>query len=539
MTLPIANIIYGSFIEGTPLNPRGITLENWIRVFTGTFPARLSDLLLNTITFAIVVAITSTFAGFFLAYLVVRTDIPFKRVIEFLSLASRGPPLIVYTIAWVLTFSPRIGIYNQAATMILGYPLFSIYSFPGMVLGLALYELPVAFLMSYNALKLVDPSLEEQALICGGSNLYNLVKIVMPILKPLLLSQILLISLIALSSMEIPVLLGMPGKIYLLNSAVFFALYGEVFTPQYGLASSIGSILVMLALPIFCLYIMSLKNVQKFVTVGGRAKVSVTFNIGKWKYVFVGIFMSYFIFLILVPLTILVLQSFSSTYGTFDWTNFTIKNWVDAFNLSTVQRAFQNSIFLAIVGATLASFICFFISYSIVKIREYELMKSLLQTITLIPFTLPSVVLALGFIWAYIKTPIYATIWMLLFYYILAYLPFTLRNMTPFFYQIHPELEEAAMVSGGGFLYNLRKVLFPLIKSGIVAVWIIVFQLYLREFAGSILLYRGGSEVLATEIYVRAFSEGMLQTGAVLGVTIMVISLLIYMSLIKYFRLII
>jgi len=173
-------------------------------------------------------------------------------------------------------------------------------------------------------------------------------------------------------------------------------------------------------------------------------------------------------------------------------------NWRGVLHDPISMRALKNSVLLGVGGATLGVLISVFVSYIIVKYKTKA--SGLLETFTFLSFSFPGIVIGVGFMWFFVRTPLYATIWALLIGYIATYLPYGVRPLTSAFIQIHQDLEEASRVCGGGFLYTLRRIVVPLLIPGIVSGWILMATMFLRELSLSVVLSRPGTEVLAVRI---------------------------------------
>ncbi|HEX3349208.1 MAG TPA: ABC transporter permease subunit, partial [Acetobacteraceae bacterium] len=131
-------------------------------------------------------------------------------------------------------------------------------------------------------------------------------------------------------------------------------------------------------------------------------------------------------------------------------------------------------------------------------------MRPFLDQASMFPLAVPSMVLALGLLWAYAGTwwvPVYGTIWILLIAYVTHYLPFGARAVAGGLRQLHPELEEAARVSGAGWTRALRTVVLPLLWPTLAGVWTLVFVLALQEVSASILLYTSRTTVLSVAVF--------------------------------------
>ncbi len=204
-------------------------------------------------------------------------------------------------------------------------------------------------------------------------------------------------------------------------------------------------------------------------------------------------------------------------------THLTLRHWRQAFRDAIFWRALSNTLILAFAAATLAVMLALALGYLLIRSRAK--LKGLIEGSAMLPLAFPGTILAIGFVWAYIRTPIYGTLWILLLYFVGNYLPFALRTLSPFLFQFHKELEEASWICGAGKVRTIVRIVIPFLRGGLFSVWILLFQIYLREFAGAIILFSFGTEVLSTLLFQRAFSEGFLGIGAVLGVIMLAMSL--------------
>ncbi|MBI2087515.1 MAG: iron ABC transporter permease [Deltaproteobacteria bacterium] len=525
--LPILALVFGSFWSASPVSLEGhFTFTNWMKAYTLRIPATLPALFLNSLLFAFLVATISVALGVTMAYLVERTDMPHGQVFEKLSISPRAFPVMIAALAWVMLLSPRIGVLNLLAREFLGFPLFNIYSFPGMVFLMVLYESPIVFLIALNAFRLVDPSLEEQSIACGNSVLGTVRKITLPVLRPLIASAFMLVFIIGLITLEVPVIIGVPGGIFVFTTAIFQIIATDYQSLiYYNQAAALAMMIIPVSLGTLFLYRQAVKRVERYVTVTGKARARNVHHLGRWRYVALAALALYFFLVMILPILVIILISFSeftSSPRLELLAHLTVKHWHQAFTDPVFWRALNNTLILSFSGATLSLLLAFALGYLL--IRTGAKLKGMIEGSAMLPIAFPGTILAIGFVWAYIRTPLYGTLWILLLYFVGNYLPFALRTLSPFLFQFHKELEEASWVSGAGALRTIVRIVIPFLKGGLFSVWILLFQIYLREFAGPIILFTFGTEVLSTLLYLRAFEEGSLGVGAVLGVLMLAVS---------------
>ena len=540
--LPICALVFGSFWSGSPVAKDAyLTLDNLSRAFSMTIPATLPVLFLNSFLFAFLVAILSVTLGVAMAYLIERTDMPFGHIFEQLAILPRAFPIIIAALAWMLLLSPKIGLLNVLSRELFGSPLFNIYSFPGMVFLMVLYESPIVFLIALSAFRLMDPSLEEQSMVCGNSLLGTFFRVTLPVMRPLILSAFMLVFIIGIITLEVPIIVGMPGGVFVFTTAIFQLIATDYQSLNYyNTAAALAMMIIPITMTMLFLYRRLVSRVEKFVTIAGKPSVRSVQKLGPWRYVTASVLSLYFFMVMLLPALVVVLLSFSEFISAPSMellTHLTLKHWTRALNDTVFWRALKNTLILASVGATLSVVLAFALGYLL--IRSSAKFKGVIEGTAMLPLAFPGTVLAIGFVWVYIRTPVYGSLWILLFYYVGNYLPFALRTLSPFLFQFHKELEEASWISGAGPLRTIVRIIIPFLRGGLFAVWILLFQIYIREFAGAIILFSFGNEVLSTLLFLRAFEEGFLGVGAVLGALMLALSLGLHISVVRRIKVVV
>jgi iron(III) transport system permease protein len=197
------------------------------------------------------------------------------------------------------------------------------------------------------------------------------------------------------------------------------------------------------------------------------------------------------------------------------------KHWVDVLRDPISLLSLKNSLFLGVAGASLGILLSVVVCYTIVKVKTAA--SGILESLSFLSFSFPGIVIGVGFMWFFVRTPLYATIWALLIGYIATYLPYGLRPLTSAFIQVHSHLEECSRVCGAGTLYTLRRIVIPLLVPGLVSGWILMATMFVRELSLSVVLSRPGTEVLAVQIF-RFAEDGLWGRLSALGIIMIAIS---------------
>jgi len=518
---PVIMLFLGSFTEG--LSAFGsFTLEKYVKSYSD--PA-LGSIVANTLIFTTGSALLATILALFLAYLNTRTNIPFKGLFGLLSIVPMMIPHVLFAVSWALLLNPSNGMINLFFKQFLGLneTPFNIYTLQGMILVEALMDLPMAYLIIAPAMSAFDVSLEESSRVCGASNLRTAFRVTLPILRPAILAAITLAVVRSLASFAVPSVIGMPGRKYVLATHIYRVI-ATGFAPDYGMAAAVGMSVLAASITLIFLYRYLTSEGEKYVTISSRGYRPTVIDLKKAKYPLFGIVAIISFVLIVLPLVVLFYTSVvpysmvpsAKAFSLMSW-----KHWIAVIKDPVSMLSLKNSLFLGVVGATLGILLSIFIAYVVVKIRTTA--SGILESLSFLSFSFPGIVIGIGFMWFFVYTPLYATIWALLIGYIATYLPYGVRPLSSAFVQIHSHLEESSRVCGGGAFYTMRRVVIPLLIPGIVSGWILMSTMFVRELSLSVVLSRPGTEVLAVQI-LRFAEDGLWGRLSALGIMMIFMS---------------
>ncbi|HEY7384644.1 MAG TPA: iron ABC transporter permease [Beijerinckiaceae bacterium] len=493
------------------LYPAGILLNLSIRDGGGAFSLlwyiqaystpRNYEAILNTLVIGAGAAVLASLAGTFLAWAIVRTDMPGRRLMEMASVVPFISTPFLGALAWILLGSPETGLVNQFWRYLGGTgSLIHIYSIEGIIFVIALYEMPFVFLMVSGALRSMDPSLEEASLSSGAGLFATTVKVTLPLVLPAILASSLLVFVLAAEQFAVPAVLGSPARIRVLTTAIVETQYR--YPPQHGLGAALCMTLLLIALAGLWVQRRLLRG-RSYTTVAGKSAHPHRVALGPFRWVVLAVCVAYLTLAVVLPFLTLFLSSVRTFWtAEFEWSQLTLEHyrWI-LFDYPITQRAIFNSLLLGVVGATVTMLLCAVLSFLTLRTRLPG--RKLLDYLTIVPLGFPGVVLAFGLLQAWIHPPLvlYGTIWILFIAYITRYLPIGVRSTSATLVQIHPELEEASISCGANWLQTLKNVTLPLLKPGILAGWALLFVAFTRELSASILLYSPGREVLSVAIY--------------------------------------
>jgi iron(III) transport system permease protein len=521
---PTFFLFYGS-LRSAPLGlPGHFTWANYIRIYSDPVTYKL---LANTLLFAGGAAALSVLLAMVLAWITARTNAPFRRILELTAVIPNIIPSLLVAVAWVLLLNPNNGILNDLSRSILGVALFNVYSLPGLVFVEALVLAPLAFLIIAAALRGMDPALEESAKTLGSGEAGVACRITFPLIRPAILAAFTLNFVRAAETFDTPAIIALPARIEVFTTKIFREATGS-FPANHNLAAAYGVGLLGLTLCFVYLYRRFTSQVERYATVTGKGFTPRPIDLGGWKYPASLAALLILVMMVILPFLTLSLVSLMPYYQTPTWQilqNLTLKHYRTIFQDDRIYVAFRNSLFLAVVGATLCMMLATVLSYLIVKTKIAG--RAVLENLAFIPWAFPGSALAIGILWAYINfpVPVYATLWILIIAYVTRFLPYGLRSISSTIVQIHSDLEEASAVCGAGLLATICRILVPLLRPGILAGWVILATFFVREFSCSILLYSPGAEPLGPLLYFY-YQEGLFGAMAGIGVLITLLSAL-------------
>ncbi len=529
--IPLGFLLWQSFFTPqTATKAAQFTWGNYITAYTSSDTARL---FWNSVRFAVGTASLAFFIGATLAWINERTNTPFKSLFFALSLIPLVIPGILFTVAWILLGSPKIGIINLVLISLfnLDGPVFNIYSMWGMIWVDGLHYSPAAFLLMTAAFRAMDPSLEESAMMSGANVFQVLWRITLKLVWPAIFATFLILFIKAIESFEVPALLGLPVGIHVFTSSIYQAVHR--YPSQIGLASSYAvTLLVITTAGIY--FISKLSNSgSKYATMTGKGFRPRQIDLGPWRWLAAAVFILYFSLIVLLPFAVLLwssLQKFYSVPSMAALQNLTLDPYRFVLSYPNLGRAVWNSLLLSFGSATVIMLITSVICWIVVKTKMPG--RWLLDNLASLPMVFPGLVLGLALMIFYLNVDVgvYGTIWILLIAYVTRFMPYGLRFNTTSMLQIHKELEESAAMSGASWFTTFRRIVLPLLKPGMLAGWIYIMIISIRELSSSILLYSPGTEVISIIIW-ELWENGQYVELSALGVMfIMMLFVLVMIS---------
>jgi iron(III) transport system permease protein len=473
-----------------------------------------------------------------LAWITARTDTPLRGLIEMAALMPFITPPLIGAVAWSLLGAPRTGFINVVARGLTGNadPLINIYTRGGVIFVMGLYLSSYVFITVKAVMERMDATFEDASLISGGSVLRTVWHVVIPLSLPALLSAGVLVFVNAIEDFAIPGILGAPGGVFTITTYIYYHAISYL-PPRYGVAAMLASWIMILTAVAFIVQARVLAGGRSFTTIAGRGRRPRRLRLGRWRYVTLLYASLYFFFTVGLPYLVLIYGAFIKTWGavpTFE--NLTWANVVGTFEASPiVVRGLLNSLILALGGATVASILTAVMGYAIVR-NKSRVVGGAIDFLSTIPLTMSGPVIAVALLWAYIHPPfmLYGTLWILGIAYVTRYLPYGVRTVTASLRQVSDELENAAAICGASRFAGFRDILFPLVRPGILAGWMLMFVSMMRELSASIFLFTPGNETTAVALF-NLWEEGIFSYVSVLALLLVAISVIVLLIVKRLF----
>jgi len=504
----------------------GWSIDGYVQVFSET---AFLKAIWNTLIISFWVGVIAVLIGSLLAWLVTRTDLPLKRTIRALVMASFVTPPFLGAFAWTLLAGPNAGLLNKIYRSVTGSEeaLFNIFSMGGLIFVMALYSFPYVFSMIANVCELISSDLEDAANILGANKLKIALTVTLPLTAPALLGGFILAFLHSLSLFGAPAILGLPASIHTVTTQIW-ALFQ--YPPRLDLAAAF-SVPLLLATMLLIALQKKILGRRGYSTVGGKGGERRLLHLGIFRipvFVLVLAILSLSVFL---PYWILLKAALAKAWAQpLTWDNLTLENFRFAFfQYGDTQDAILNTFKLGILTATVGTMIAALIAY--ITNRQLLWGARYLSFFALAPLVVPGIVLAVGLFIAYTRPPfvLYGTIWILFIAYLTKEMPIGFSQAETTFKSIHPELEDASRILGANRLQVLKDVTAPLARTGLIATWCFIFIGVIRELSASILLFTPKSKVVSVVIF-DLKEEGQIGVIAVLGMLLLLVSFLVILA---------
>jgi iron(III) transport system permease protein len=456
----------------------------------------------NSLVFAAGSAVVALAIGWTTAWIVERTNTPLKPLAYLTAIISLGTPYILYVTAWLLLFG-KAGPINQLYRTLTGTSdvLINVYSMPGMIMVEGFLWSPLAFLLVGATLRNANPELEEAARVSGAGTWMTIRRVTLRLSLPSILALAMLVFIRAIEAFEVPALVGLPGRISVLTTDIYGNMVAQA-PPDIGGASALSVLMLALVLVLLAIYGRLSRHAERFATITGKGFRPRPFDLGRLRYLAAGILVLNFLLLLAVPIAMLAwvsLLPFYQPISTAALALVTLDNYRTVFSPDHVGLI-ANTLLVAVATATLAVALTFLAAWLAVRRAPGGWVVERLATI---PLVFPGLILGIAVmqLFLHLPIPLYGTLGILIWAFVINYLPYGMRYSAAGMLQIHRELEESAEMCGASPLMRLRRIVAPLLAPALLAGWLFIFLMAARVLSLAILLSGPRSQTMAVTLF--------------------------------------
>lgn len=496
---PLGELVFGAFRSGAPGDPTAVfsldNLEAAYGAFVGSGPFAVP--LRNSLIIAALVTLCAVCVGVLLAWVVTRTNVPGRRFLQTAIMLPLFYSSLVSVVGWSVLADPTSGFLNQLIRLLPGvssnFRAININSFGGIIFVMAQHYVPYVVLIVLGPMESLDASLEEAAAVAGASGPRMLWTITLRMLTPAIAASAVVVFVLAMDMFDVPGYLGSRSNIPVLAYSVYVLVIG--FAPNIPLASAGSTILVLIAIALMFVYRRLLARANRFVGIGGRGHRSRRTDLGKYRLAIFGVTLLVVIVSTVLPVIGVVFRSLMAVRTiSFSLSDLSLRNYQSVLGDGSLPLALGNSLIVSVAAATLCVVVAILVSFS--ARRQKSLAAFAANYLVSIPVAVPGIALALGLLWAYVTSPLYLTIWLIVFGVAVRFVGIAVQGASAGMAQVDSAIEEAAAVAGASTFRQLAGILLPVMGPVIVSVWLVAFVSAVRELPVSVLLYGAGTQTL-------------------------------------------
>ena len=501
---PTAMLLVGALTNMNPVvdgyHPEAISISSFIEVLSNE---HVHFALGNTLVACAGGTAVAVIIGLFFAWIVVRTNTPWKGLIATAGMLPLFVPPLVAGVGWALLGSPKTGLINTFLARAGIEWRIDLYSMSGIIFVFGMYYAPYVYMFTASALRNMDPSLEEAAEISGATPFRTIFTITFPLIAPAIISGMLLSFVVMLGIYGIPAVLGAPANIPVLTTYIFQL---TAWTPpEYSKAAAVALILMVATGALVALQQKVLSG-RSYTTVAGKAFRPRSLNLGPWRFLTLALAIIYLIVVVVLPTLALIVAAFRrflfirDIASLFDMKQYGLLHFQRLFDNPATMTSIYNTMKVGIITAVIGGVLAFAIGYTVTRTQAPA--RRWIDIIATIPVAIPGLVIGVAYLWAWIGMPFgfYGSIWILALAFVARFMPDTVKALSGSLMQIHKELEEAAWICGRGTLATIRTIVLPLARPGVVAAMTLLFILAIRELGSSLFLYSSSTVVMAVKL---------------------------------------
>ncbi|MCD7755942.1 MAG: iron ABC transporter permease [Firmicutes bacterium] len=558
IVIPLLQMIASTLVISSRMDARAaganvgdFTLYYWKYILTSYLAsATLWGPLKNSLIIGFFTVLVSVPLGSILAWLIVRTDIPCKKLLGMLVVIPYMIPSWCKALAWLAVFrNSTSGALGFLAGLGVNVPDWLAYGPVAIVLCMSLHYYAFSYIQVSSALRSVNSELEEMGEICGASKPQILKSVTLPLVLPSILSAVVMTLSKSIGTYGVAANLG--------NRIGYFTLATKMKTfisggPQ-GVGYAMSLVLILLAALIIFANQRLIGVRKSYATIGGKGGRSTEMRLGKGKYPLLTFTVVFLVFAMVIPMFVLVMETFQVTTGNgYGLDNLTLYNWIgtvdEATKYTSYPGIFQNKEFgksvwntvrLTFIASTITALCGQFLGYISTRGRG-KWYGNLTEQLVFIPYLMSGVAFSSMYVAMFSKShlgglipSLYGTFALIVLTSVVKHFPFASRSGTSNMMQISTELEEAADINGANFWQRMGKIVMPLAKDGFISGFMLTFISIAKELDLIIIMMDKNTQTMSYLAFTYS-QEGLNQMADAISVCVLLFILVCYIIANKF-----
>lgn len=467
--------------------------------------------LFNTLTVAFGAIVLSLIIGTVLAWLISRTDMFGRRWFATALIVPYMLPAWTFALAWTTLFKNRTvgGQPGWFEAMGLTPPDWVAYGRFPITIILALHYTPFVILLFGSALRRFDSQLEDSARILGAHRYQVALQVILPLMRPALLSSMVLIFAKCLGEFGVPYVLGLPVKFEVLSTSLF----RSIASRQTGVAGVVAASIMLIGIITLMIDARLVREARRFVTIGSKGSMNRQSRLGKMRLPATGFAAAVFILSVGLPLLTLALSTVMKMPAKFTFDNFTLDYWIGT-NLNTVAlqtgvllspdlwAAAKNTMMIVGLASLTSGVLGLLVGYVVIR-TPVRALSVYLRQVTFLPYLVPGIAFAAAYLslFAVPRGPmpaLYGTVTILILALIADQMPYASRAGISAMTQLGKDPEEAAQIAGAGWFRRMISIVIPIQKGSLVTGVLLPFISGIKGLSLFVILAVPSTDVLTT-----------------------------------------
>ncbi len=529
LVLPLGMLLVNSINVAPAGQAFKYGLGNWQAAFAD--PSAMGALW-NSLALSVTRTAISLPIALVLVWLIARTDMPGRSIIEVLAWLSIFVPVLPLAFGWVLLLDPKFGLLNSLISSLAGQPVsvFNIYGFWGITwVHLASTAVAYKVVLLTPAFRRINAATEQSARVCGATARQTIMRITLPLLAPAILLVTTISLIVSFEAFEVELLLGQPVHLYVYSTRIYDLVNNA--PSNVGEATAMAVIFLVWLVALTWLYRRALGS-RNYTTVTGREYASRAAKLGRWRWPAFILCITYFLVALAAPLTLLVLGSLMRLYGFFNVPNtFTVAHWQELFSDPAFFAGVRNSLIVAGSAGIATMLVYSMLAYTLIRYRSPVL--RVVDALMWAPWAVPGVLMSLALLWLFLATParsvLYGSVVGLAVAFVFRASPLSSQFFKTSLMQLGRDVEEAARTCGAGWLRMYWRIVVPMLAPTAVTVGLITFLTAVYDISTPVLLYNANSRPLSILMLEYSFA-GARERSAAIGVVLTVVVLLVLVA---------